>query len=259
MPGSPSGEWDVSSDRINLARLEAACEQLGEHAIRPELKEDICGEDKRLPATRCEPFTEVATLSAAVGRTVLASAISALDNVHRPTVALDRRGTVLDVNASADALFDGELRVSKGPLVAQDRQGQRGLDELVQKLAVAKDSDTSMAEPILIRRERKAAIIVRSLSVPAVVRSSFPGARALLTFAVLKPNPGPNPHLLIAAFNLSPAEARLAAIIAEGCTPEEAAEQLGIARETARNQLKAVFAKTGTHRQGELVALLPKL
>ena len=35
-----------------------------------------------------------------------------------------------------------------------------------------------------------------------------------------------------------------------------AAGELGLARETARNQLKAVFAKTGTHRQGELIALL---
>ncbi|MGI8568738.1 MAG: helix-turn-helix transcriptional regulator, partial [Methylocella sp.] len=35
-----------------------------------------------------------------------------------------------------------------------------------------------------------------------------------------------------------------------------AARELNISRETARNQLKAVFAKTGTHRQSELVALL---
>jgi DNA-binding CsgD family transcriptional regulator len=225
----------VPSDRINLARLEAACEPLGDTG---------------------ELLTEVST---AVGRTVLASAISALDNVRQPAVALDRRGTVLDVNAGADALFDDEFRVSKGRLVARDQQAQRGLDELVQKLAVAKDSDTLAAEPILVRRERNAAIIVRLPSVPAVVRGSFPGARALLTFTVLKPNPGPNPYLLITAFNLSAAEARLAAIIAEGRTPDEAAKQLGIARETARNQLKAVFAKTGTHRQGELVALLARL
>jgi DNA-binding CsgD family transcriptional regulator len=38
--------------------------------------------------------------------------------------------------------------------------------------------------------------------------------------------------------------------------PHIAARELKIARETARNQLKAVFAKTNTHRQSELVALL---
>jgi DNA-binding CsgD family transcriptional regulator len=40
---------------------------------------------------------------------------------------------------------------------------------------------------------------------------------------------------------------------------EEAARTLGIARETARNQLKAVLAKTGTHRQSELVAMISRL
>jgi DNA-binding CsgD family transcriptional regulator len=38
-----------------------------------------------------------------------------------------------------------------------------------------------------------------------------------------------------------------------------AAEELGVARDTARNQLKAIFAKTGAHRQSELVELLTKL
>ncbi|MGO9234346.1 MAG: helix-turn-helix transcriptional regulator [Methylocella sp.] len=35
-----------------------------------------------------------------------------------------------------------------------------------------------------------------------------------------------------------------------------AARELKISRATARNQLKSVFAKTDTHRQSELVALL---
>jgi DNA-binding CsgD family transcriptional regulator len=65
--------------------------------------------------------------------------------------------------------------------------------------------------------------------------------------------------LLVKLFGLTSAEAKLASIIAEGVNPEQAAEELGISRETARNQLKAVFAKTATHRQSELVALLARL
>jgi DNA-binding CsgD family transcriptional regulator len=33
---------------------------------------------------------------------------------------------------------------------------------------------------------------------------------------------------------------------------------LGVARETARNQLKSVFQKTDTHRQSHLVSLLAR-
>jgi DNA-binding CsgD family transcriptional regulator len=65
--------------------------------------------------------------------------------------------------------------------------------------------------------------------------------------------------LLTHLFGLSPAEARLASIIAGGIDLRTAAEDLGVKRDTARNQLKAIFAKTGAHRQSELVELLAKL
>jgi DNA-binding CsgD family transcriptional regulator len=87
----------------------------------------------------------------------------------------------------------------------------------------------------------------------------FLGARALLVFSDLCRKSTPQSEVLSQAFGLSPAEARLASLIATGASPERAAEELGIARETARNQLKAVFAKTNTHRQGELIALLSRL
>jgi DNA-binding CsgD family transcriptional regulator len=48
-------------------------------------------------------------------------------------------------------------------------------------------------------------------------------------------------------------------MIAQGLSPERAAEKLEISRATARNHLLAVFAKTSTHRQGELIALLSRL
>jgi DNA-binding CsgD family transcriptional regulator len=65
--------------------------------------------------------------------------------------------------------------------------------------------------------------------------------------------------LLMRIFSLTPAEARLAALMVEGKSLEAAAEKLAVKRETARNQLKAIFAKTETNRQGQLVALLSSL
>ncbi len=56
--------------------------------------------------------------------------------------------------------------------------------------------------------------------------------------------------------SLTAAEARLAAIIASGHSLVEAAKALGISANTAKTQLKSIFAKTGCQRQADLVALV---
>jgi DNA-binding CsgD family transcriptional regulator len=65
-----------------------------------------------------------------------------------------------------------------------------------------------------------------------------------------------NAHLdaaqLATQFDLTPAESRLAAMLASGKTVAEAATSLGIAMPTARSHLRAIFGKTGTRRQSEL-------
>lgn len=57
------------------------------------------------------------------------------------------------------------------------------------------------------------------------------------------------------AFNLTKAEGRLANALGRGETIDNFACRTGIALTTARNQLRAVFHKTGTSRQVELVRL----
>jgi DNA-binding CsgD family transcriptional regulator len=60
-------------------------------------------------------------------------------------------------------------------------------------------------------------------------------------------------------FDLTPREAAVAAALARGQDVAAAARHLGIAPGTTRNHLKAVFLKTGTRRQGELVSLILRL
>lgn len=57
-------------------------------------------------------------------------------------------------------------------------------------------------------------------------------------------------------YGLTPAEARLASRLAAGEPLDAAAAGLGVARETVRSQLRAIFQKTGTRRQGELLRKL---
>jgi len=59
-------------------------------------------------------------------------------------------------------------------------------------------------------------------------------------------------------FALTPAEIRLAAHLANGGTLANFAKARALSRNTVRNQLQAIYCKTGTHRQAELVGLLLK-
>jgi DNA-binding CsgD family transcriptional regulator/uncharacterized protein YhfF len=62
--------------------------------------------------------------------------------------------------------------------------------------------------------------------------------------------------LLSGIYSLTAAEARLAVRLASGASLTEVAETLGVTRNTVRSQLRAIFQKTSTSRQSELVVLL---
>jgi len=57
-------------------------------------------------------------------------------------------------------------------------------------------------------------------------------------------------------YGLTPAETRLVEHLARGENLADIAEKLRLSRETLKSQLRSLFAKTGTNRQAELVAVL---
>jgi len=66
-------------------------------------------------------------------------------------------------------------------------------------------------------------------------------------------------ELLKGLYGLTRAEVRLAEGIVEGRSPAEAAVKFGVSVNTTRSQLRALFAKTDTQRQADLVRLLSGL
>src|ERR1700722_796605 len=56
--------------------------------------------------------------------------------------------------------------------------------------------------------------------------------------------------VLVRLYGLTPAEARVAAVIVKGASARQTAETLAISYNTVKTHLKRVFAKTGTHGQG---------
>jgi DNA-binding CsgD family transcriptional regulator len=85
------------------------------------------------------------------------------------------------------------------------------------------------------------------------------GHAALITFYHPDSPPLVDADLLAAAFDLTPAECRVACHIAEGRTPKEIAGKTGVQHDTVRKQLQAIYQKTATNRQVDLIRLLLNL
>lgn len=87
------------------------------------------------------------------------------------------------------------------------------------------------------------------------------GARDLAL--VLLHEPGlltePDPFVVAAMWDLSPAEAQVMVGLARGQTLQDMAQQRGVAMSTIRSQLRSTLSKTGASRQAELVSLLASM
>ena len=65
-----------------------------------------------------------------------------------------------------------------------------------------------------------------------------------------------DPHALAAVFGLTPAESRVAALLALGGTAADVATSLGVSESTIRTHVRNVLAKLGVASKTELVRLL---
>ena len=220
---------------------------------------DVCSEvgslrveEECILASFTGRLIEIASAAGASGSGT--SPTAALNAMRLPAMALDQHGFVADVNAAADAVFDQNIKLKDKRLFVRDPDARTLLKEAIDQL---KDLPRlAPFEPVIVPRTDKLPVIVRIWPFDGSAQTPVQEVRALLTLNSLGPRPGPPAAILAKTFRLTPSEAKLACIIARGAPPYIAAGELKISRETARNQLKAVFAKTDTHRQSELVALL---
>lgn len=170
-------------------------------------------------------------------------------------VVLDRNRRIVSTNALADTILgeDEGLRRRGEELALADPAHQRMVVDLLAGGTVGPGLTR-----FRIERPGHGDLVVTAR--PLDVSAIHSGAGALALFLA---RPGPekstDPQALRDLLGLTMAEARLAAVLAEGHSLVEAARRLGIAHNTAKVQLRAVFAKTGVHRQAQLVALLASL
>jgi DNA-binding CsgD family transcriptional regulator len=222
-----------------------------------DMDSEVCNlraEEERILASFTRRLIEIA--SAAGARGSGASPTAALNATRLPAIALDQHGVVVDVNATANVVFDDNIKVKDKRLFIRDPEARTLLKEAVDQLNDVSRLNSLASEPVIVPRMGKLPVIVRIWPFDGPSHQPGQEVRALLTLNALGPKPRPPAAILAKTFRLTPSEAKLACIIARGAPPDIAARELKISRETARHQLKSVFAKTDTHRQSELVALL---
>ena len=220
------------------------------------MNSDVCqlhAEEERL-SSFTQRLIEIADVAGA--RETGASAINVLNSMHLPAIALDRRGFVVDVNTAAAVVFDDDVKVKGKRLFVRDLEARTLLKASLDSSTSPVESQSLIAEPIIVQRRRKLPVILRIWPFAGAAHSPEQEVRALVTLNVLGPKPGPPAAILAKTFHLTASEAKLACVIARGAPLQIAARELEIPWETARKRLKSVFAKTYTHRQSELVALL---
>lgn len=176
-------------------------------------------------------------------------------------VIFDEKGALMHTNGAADdILAEGDgLRLANGGLRAafssEDREIQRALQEALKD---AVSSEHLMGKVLSVTRRSgrsKLGVLVRSIPLGAwSQRQKRPAAAMFLRDP--EKSVSSSRETMRSLFGLTKAEAVLATHLVNGCSLDEAAATLNIKRNTARAQLRSIFAKTGVRRQSMLVRLL---
>jgi DNA-binding CsgD family transcriptional regulator len=149
-----------------------------------------------------------------------------------PFVIQDRRERVAFVDTKADGLLADALRCLKA-------------------------SNTNARSSIPVRAtETTPAFIVHLVPIVGAANDIFSSASSLMVITVVAAGGSPSEAIIKGLFDLSPAEARIAAKIVNGANVGQIAVETGVAAGTIRKQLKSIFAKTGVTRQADLVGML---
>lgn len=193
-------------------------------------------------------------------KSVQGAAVTALEGIALGVAFIRGDGGVLFANAAANAVINNGdiLSLSNGAL-ALGQPGRRGrFRELLTRLAaMVRDGEQPAVQAVSVprpARQRPVSLLVWPLPDAA---DAGPDEPVAIVFIGDPEHPGQIDAMrLCDLYGLSRAEARVAALLAQGHRLDETAQLLGVAYETVRKHLKQIFSKTGTDRQAELVRML---
>lgn len=189
--------------------------------------------------------------------------LEVLDHIPVACLLVNRSARVHFVNSAAEELLarrDG-LTISAGCLTSCSGLQTARLRSAIANVAASGDDGGSDTHVVIVRPSNRSPILLNLFPIRRGEINRPRGGDSLV--AVLTKDPGGNRLEPLASFaeayRLTQAEARLVALLAEGQGLFQAAQSLGITRNTARTHMRHVYAKVGAHRQADLIRLLAKL
>jgi DNA-binding CsgD family transcriptional regulator len=218
-------------------------------------QEPFSTSEKNQLAKLSKSLSGTAAIASAIGGATAAGALDAFEISGRGAALVNRDGKIFKINKVAEQLLNGDIRITKGRLVAVDSEAGIALERALNEL-INRPSSAALRPPIAFARRGRYPLLAYPTRLSSMTRNVLSDCQALVIFVDTEAGSRPSESALQMVFHLSDAEARLAARVASGEALETSAERLGIAKETSRSQLKSIFAKTGCHRHSELVAVL---
>lgn len=180
----------------------------------------------------------------------------ALERVATPVVVLTRERKVLLANPAAEKLFGTwtPMLVRNGQLRAAAAAQTVALTRALEACSSYR-FDPGFSLSIRLAGPPGSGIVIRLAPPPnrspSAARAAAAGMLVREGHAAIDPK-----SMLTALYELTPAETRLVAALAEGATPESYSALRDIGISTVRTQLQSAFEKTGTHRQSDLMRLV---
>jgi DNA-binding CsgD family transcriptional regulator len=219
----------------------------GSAADGPIRRESVAALDALRPH-----LARAALLSARLELDRARSAAAALEAVGLPAAVLGRGARALAANEGFERLT-AQIDIAAGDAITlKDRAAGRLLADALARASAHHAHGGSI--PLPAAGDQPPAVL-HLLPLRRAAAEVFAQASSILVVTPLGRQAAPTATILAGLFDLTPAEARVAKELVAGRTVTEIADSNGLADSTVRNQLRAVFAKTGATRQAELVLL----
>ncbi len=188
--------------------------------------------------------------------------LAVLDHIPIVCMLVNKSAKVHYVNNAAEQLLgrDDGLMTRVGCLSSSSSRQTSQLRSAIAK--VSTDEHAARGEHFVIARPSRKPPLLLTLFAIQRAGLAYPDPHEPVVAVLAKDPDGEHLESLncfAQAYGLTQAEARLIRPLADGLGLFEAAHKLGITKNTARTHMRHIYAKSGVHRQAELIQLLARV